>query len=68
VQLAFGEPISVAALEATPDAAGELIEEELWPEVTEEYKRLRARPGVVVAGLTTIGLAGLAARRRRRRR
>ena len=31
VAVSFGEPIPVAALEATPEAAATLIEEELWP-------------------------------------
>jgi 1-acyl-sn-glycerol-3-phosphate acyltransferase len=65
VQVAFGEPLPVAALEATPEAAGSLIEGQLWPEVNEEYRRLRARPGVIVAGLAAVGLAGWAAQRRR---
>jgi 1-acyl-sn-glycerol-3-phosphate acyltransferase len=67
VQVAFGEPIEPAALAATPEAAGELIEGQLWPEVTAEYSRLRARPGLIVAGLAALGLAGFAARRRRGR-
>jgi 1-acyl-sn-glycerol-3-phosphate acyltransferase len=63
VQVAFGEPIPVAELEATPDAAGALVSEQLWPEVTREYSRLRSRPGVIVAGLAAVGLAGWAAQR-----
>jgi 1-acyl-sn-glycerol-3-phosphate acyltransferase len=67
VQVAFGEPISVAGLEATPESAGELIEGSLWPEVTREFGRLRARPGVIVAGLAAVGITGgLVARKRRR--
>jgi 1-acyl-sn-glycerol-3-phosphate acyltransferase len=67
VQIAFGEPIPVEALEATPESAGRLIEEEVWPEVTAEYTRLRARPGLIVAGLAAVGLAGVIAQRRRKR-
>jgi 1-acyl-sn-glycerol-3-phosphate acyltransferase len=67
VQVSFGDPISVSALEATPEAAGDLIEGQLWPEVTERYSALRARPGLVVAGLAAVGLAGFVARRRTRR-
>jgi 1-acyl-sn-glycerol-3-phosphate acyltransferase len=68
VQVAFGEPIAVRALEATPEAAGHLIDEELWPEVTAEYKRLLARPGVIAAGLAAAGVTALLAGRARRRR
>jgi LPXTG-motif cell wall-anchored protein len=43
----------------------------LWPEVTREYGRLRARPGLIVAGLAAVGLTGVAsfvARKRRRKK
>ena len=68
VQVAFGEPIAVRALDATPEAAGRLIDEELWPEVTAEYRRLLARPGVIAAGLAAAGVTALIAGRARRRR
>jgi 1-acyl-sn-glycerol-3-phosphate acyltransferase len=68
VQLAIGEPISPQHIDTSPEAAGKLIEEQLWPEVTREYRRLRDRPGLIVAGLAAVGLAGLAARRRQGRR
>jgi 1-acyl-sn-glycerol-3-phosphate acyltransferase len=67
VQVAFGEPIPVDELEPTPDAAAHVLDERLWPEVTEEYGRLRARPGLIVAGLAAIGIGGVVAQRRRRR-
>jgi len=66
VQVAFAEPIPAAALPATPEAAGELIEERLWPEVTGEYRRLRSRPTLIAAAVTTLGLGALAIFRRRR--
>jgi 1-acyl-sn-glycerol-3-phosphate acyltransferase len=66
VQMAFGEPIPADRLPATPEAAGELIEDQLWPEVTGKYRRLRSRPTVVAAALATLGLGGLALFRRRR--
>ena len=71
VQVAFAEPIPVHGIVATPEAAGQLLSEQLWPEVSAEFTRLRARPGVIVAGLAALGLAGFAVRRRtkaRRRR
>ena len=68
VQVAIGEPIPMRELEATPETAGELINEQLWPEVSAEYRRLRNRPGVIIAGLAALGFAGFVARRTRRRR
>jgi 1-acyl-sn-glycerol-3-phosphate acyltransferase len=70
VQVAFSEPIPVSELVATPEAAGELVESTLWPEVEHEFRRLRSRPGVIAAGLATLGLSvggGIMARRRARR-
>jgi 1-acyl-sn-glycerol-3-phosphate acyltransferase len=67
VQVAFSEPIPVSDLAATPDAASDLIRETLWPEVEGEYRRLRARPTLVAAGLAALGIGGgLLARRRRK--
>jgi 1-acyl-sn-glycerol-3-phosphate acyltransferase len=68
VQVAFGEPIRVEGREATPEAAADLVESILWPEVRAEYGRLRARPGLVAAGLAALGIGGVLAARRRRRR
>jgi 1-acyl-sn-glycerol-3-phosphate acyltransferase len=67
VQVAISEPIPVSELEATPEAAEELIEEQLWPEVRREHRRLRRRQGAIVAGLVALGLAAIASRSRRRR-
>jgi 1-acyl-sn-glycerol-3-phosphate acyltransferase len=64
VQVAFGERISVEGIPPTPEAAGELLSAQLWPEVSAEFSRLRARPGLIVAGLAALGLAGFVARRR----
>ena len=68
VQVAFSPPISVSELAPSPEAATELIEEMVWPEVEGSYRRLRARPTLIAAGLAAIGIGGgLLARRRRRR-
>jgi 1-acyl-sn-glycerol-3-phosphate acyltransferase len=67
VQVAFSEPIAVHHLASTPEAAGELIEGTLWPQVEGEYKRLRARPTLIAAGLTALGIGGGLLIRRRRR-
>src|SRR4029079_1502490 len=55
VQVAFSPPIQVAELRSGPEAAGELTEQILWPEVEDEYRRLRARPTVIAAGLAALG-------------
>jgi 1-acyl-sn-glycerol-3-phosphate acyltransferase len=69
VELAFGEPIAVAEDEPSPEAARELVSETLWPQVEQEFGRLRARPGMIAASVAALGLAaGIAVRRRRRRR
>jgi 1-acyl-sn-glycerol-3-phosphate acyltransferase len=69
VQVAFSEPIPVSDLAATPDAAGTLVSETLWPEVEDEYRRLRARPTLIAAGLAALGVGGgLLARSRRKSR
>src|SRR6201995_1597510 len=41
VQVAFAPPITPSELEATPAAAAELIQEQVWPEVEREFRRLR---------------------------
>jgi 1-acyl-sn-glycerol-3-phosphate acyltransferase len=68
VQIAFAEPISAAGLAATPEVAGELIEGTLWPEVEGEYRRLRARPTLIAAGLAALGIGGGILLRSRRKR
>jgi 1-acyl-sn-glycerol-3-phosphate acyltransferase len=67
VQVAFAEPIPVAELTATPDEASRLVEEMVWPEVEGEFRRLRARPGLIAAGLAALGIGGGVLARRGRR-
>ena len=66
VRIAFGEPIPVTDLSPTPEHAGLLLDQTVWPTISEDYHRLRARPGVVAAGLAALGI-GYAIHRRRRR-
>jgi 1-acyl-sn-glycerol-3-phosphate acyltransferase len=71
VQVAFAEPIAVAELTASPEEVTRLVDDLLWPEVEVEFRRLRARPGVIAAGLTALGIGvggGIVVRRRRRPR
>jgi 1-acyl-sn-glycerol-3-phosphate acyltransferase len=69
VQVAFGDPIDVRGREPTPEEAARVTEDELWPEVEETYGTLRARRGLIAAGVAAIGIGGgLAYRARRRRR
>src|SRR5215211_3262063 len=58
VQVAFAEPIAVAELAATPEAATGLVEQTLWPSVEGEFNRLRARPTLIAAGLAALGIGG----------
>lgn len=70
VRVAFAEPIPppAAGAEPTPEAAAELVDERLWPEVERQHQRLLSHPGVIAAGLAALGIgAGVAARRRRKR-
>ena len=67
VQVAFSVPIPVHHLTSTPEVAGELVEESLWPQVEGEYRRLRARPTLIAAGLAALGVGGGLLLRRRRR-
>src|SRR3954452_7140754 len=57
VQLAFAPAITPAQLEATPEAAAELIETQVWPQVEREFRRLRANPGLIAAIVATISAA-----------
>jgi 1-acyl-sn-glycerol-3-phosphate acyltransferase len=66
VQVAFAEPIQVAELTATPEDAARLVQEMVWPEVEGEFHRLRARPGLIAAGLAALGVGGGVLVRRRR--
>jgi 1-acyl-sn-glycerol-3-phosphate acyltransferase len=66
VQVAFAPPILPSQLEATPDAAAALVEDQVWPEVEREFRRLRSRPTVIAAILATLSAAaggGVAYRR-----
>lgn len=66
VQVAFSEPIQVSEIAATAAGAAELVDEMLWPEVEGEYRRLRARPTLVAAGLAALSVGGFLIRKRRR--
>ncbi len=66
VQIAFGEPIPVSGLTPTPEDAGALIEGAVWPTITEDYHRLKARPGLIAAGVAAVGL-GVAVHKLRKR-
>ena len=68
VEVAFAEPIPVAEMVSSPEAAGDLVEGILWPRVEGEFRRLRARQGLLAAGATALGVGGVLVRRQRRRR
>lgn len=60
VQVSFAQPVEAAELEATPQAAAELIENRVWPEVEREFRRLRENKGLIAAAIAalTAGAAG----------
>lgn len=64
VRVSFGEPIPVEEVPATPEAAGALLDDELWPEIEGQFGRLRAHPGLIAAGVAAVGLGAVIARRR----
>lgn len=68
VEVAFAEPIPVAEMVSSPEAAGDLVEGILWPRVEGEFRRLRARQGLLAAGAAALGVGGVLVRRQRRRR
>lgn len=55
VQVSFAPAIQPAQLEATPEAAADLIENQVWPQVEREFARLRATPGLLAAILAALG-------------
>jgi 1-acyl-sn-glycerol-3-phosphate acyltransferase len=68
VRVSFAAPVAVQRAEPTPEAAGDLLSRQVWPEVEEERKRLLSHPSAIAAGLAALGLgAGVAAHRRRKR-
>jgi len=68
VRVAFGEPIPVEVIDPTPEEAARILDEELWPQVSEQHERLLSHPGVIAAGIAALGIgAGVAAKRRRKR-
>ena len=70
VQVAFAEPSPVDELASSPEAAGDLVEGILWPRIEGEFRRLRARHGLIAAGAAAVGVGGgvLVHRQRRKRR
>jgi 1-acyl-sn-glycerol-3-phosphate acyltransferase len=66
VRIAFGEPVPVTDLSPTPEHAGLLLDQTLWPTISDEYQRLRATPGAAAAGLAALGVGYAILRRRSR--
>jgi 1-acyl-sn-glycerol-3-phosphate acyltransferase len=58
IQVSFAPAIEPAQLEATPEAAADLIENQVWPEVEREFHALRSKPGLIAAALAALGAGG----------
>jgi 1-acyl-sn-glycerol-3-phosphate acyltransferase len=58
VQIAFAPAITPEQLEATPQAAAELIEGQVWPEVERQFRDLRSRQGLIAALLAALAAGG----------
>jgi 1-acyl-sn-glycerol-3-phosphate acyltransferase len=67
VSVAFAPAVTPAQLEATPQAAAELIEGQVWPEVERQFQSLRARQGLIAAALAALGAGGSIAYRAQRK-
>jgi 1-acyl-sn-glycerol-3-phosphate acyltransferase len=65
VRVTFGEPISVVDVEMTPEAAGVLLEQVVWPTLEADYRRVRATPGLIATAVAGIGLAVVLHQRRK---
>ena len=58
VQVAFSEPIPVAELAVTPEAASGADRGHAVAGGGGQYRRLRARPTLIAAGLAALGIGG----------
>jgi 1-acyl-sn-glycerol-3-phosphate acyltransferase len=56
VRIVFGEPIPVTDLTPGPEHAGLLLDQTVWPTVSEEYQKLRNTPGLIAGGLAAAGI------------
>jgi 1-acyl-sn-glycerol-3-phosphate acyltransferase len=68
VQISFAAPIAAADLEATPEAAADLIENQVWPEVEREFRALRSKQSVIAAILAAAAAGGGVALRAQQRK
>jgi 1-acyl-sn-glycerol-3-phosphate acyltransferase len=60
VRVSFATAILPAQLEATPEAAADLIQNQVWPQVEREFARLKSHPGLIAALVAALsaGAAG----------
>ncbi len=65
VQLTFLLAVEPSRLANHPDVVGELIDDELWPAIRQEYGRQLARSGLILAALATTGIGARVLARRR---
>lgn len=65
VRIVFGDPVPVTDLTPGPEHAGLLLDQTVWPTVSEEYQKLRNTPGLIAGGLAAAGLGYLIYKRRK---
>lgn len=63
VRIAFGDPVSVEGLQATPEDAAVAIGE-VWPQIADEYTRWQTRPSTLAAGAAALGFGAWLVRKK----
>jgi 1-acyl-sn-glycerol-3-phosphate acyltransferase len=66
VQVTFLPPVDPASVGADANAVAELVDNQVWPAVRQQYGRQLAKPGLVVGALAATGVGARVLARRQR--